>query len=97
MRNLRQLVSLQVGRGLAAVMVVGHHPMSLLGRDPRYWHRASLANRFDGLQLGVEYFFVLSGVVMLIAHWGVIGINRKVSGHISGRGFGVYIRFTGLS
>jgi peptidoglycan/LPS O-acetylase OafA/YrhL len=25
MRNLRQLVSLQVGRGLAAVMVVGHH------------------------------------------------------------------------
>ena len=27
MRNLRQLVSLQVGRGLAAVMVVGHHTM----------------------------------------------------------------------
>ncbi len=46
MRNLRQLVSLQVGRGLAAVMVVGHHTMSYIGLEPRYWQRVSLAKRF---------------------------------------------------
>lgn len=70
MRNSRlQLVSLQVGRGVAAVMVVGHHTMSYIGLDPRYWQRFSLAKRCSGLQLGVAYFFVLSGVVMLMAHW----------------------------
>jgi hypothetical protein len=77
MRNLWQLVSLQVGRGLAAVMVVGH-TMSYIGREPRYWQRVSLASRFNGLQLGVEYFFVLSGVVMLMAHWGNIDLPPLV-------------------
>jgi exopolysaccharide production protein ExoZ len=82
MRNLRQLVSLQVGRGLAAVMVVGHHTMSYIGREPRYWQRASIAQRWSGLQLGVEYFFVLSGVVMLMAHWGDIDKPQSLGSYL---------------
>lgn len=79
---MRQLVSLQVGRGLAAVMVVGHHTMSYIGRDPRYWRQPLIANWSNGLQLGVEYFFVLSGVVMLMAHWGDIGRRQSLGSYL---------------
>ena len=64
------------------MMVVGHHTMSYIGHEPRYWQRASVANKFNGLQLGVEYFFVLSGVVMLMAHWGDIGEPQRLGSYL---------------
>jgi exopolysaccharide production protein ExoZ len=82
LRNSRQMVSLQVGRGLAAVMVVGHHVMSYIGREPRYWQRGSLAKATGGLQLGVDYFFVLSGVVMLMAHWADLDRPQRLGSYL---------------
>jgi exopolysaccharide production protein ExoZ len=54
----RQLLSLQAGRAVAAMLVVVHHAALLSG-----------AFSFNAGRLGVEYFFVLSGIVILTAHW----------------------------
>jgi len=70
----RTYLTLQAGRGIAAIMVVIFHTTSFLGGDPRYWHLRWLSIRFTGLSLGVDYFFVLSGTVILLAH-------RKDIGH----------------
>lgn len=63
----RQLLSLQAGRAFAAILVVVHH-VALLS------HTFS----FSAGRLGVEYFFVLSGVVILSAHWDDIGNPRAL-------------------
>jgi peptidoglycan/LPS O-acetylase OafA/YrhL len=70
--------SLQAGRGIAAIMVVIFHTTSFLGGDARYWHREWLSVRFFGFALGVEYFFVLSGAVILLAHFRDIGQPGRV-------------------
>lgn len=60
--------SLQAGRGIAAVAVVVHHAAAYLG-DPRFWANAWYTRIFDFGAFGVEFFFVLSGIVILLAHW----------------------------
>jgi exopolysaccharide production protein ExoZ len=59
---------LQAGRGLAAVLVVVHHAALLTG-----------AFNYSAGHLGVEFFFVLSGIVILMAHWDDIGNPRALS------------------
>jgi exopolysaccharide production protein ExoZ len=54
----RQLLSLQAGRAIAAMLVVVHHAALLSG-----------AFSFNAGRLGVQYFFALSGIVILTAHW----------------------------
>lgn len=60
--------SLQAGRGIAAVAVVVHHAAAYLG-DPRFWASDWYTRLFDFGAFGVEFFFVLSGIVILLAHW----------------------------
>ena len=60
--------SLQAGRGIAAVAVVVHHAADYLG-DPRFWANDWYTKHFEFGAFGVEFFFVLSGVVILLAHW----------------------------
>ena len=60
--------SLQAGRGIAAVAVVVHHAAAYLG-DPRFWNNEWYTRQFDFGAFGVEFFFVLSGAVILLAHW----------------------------
>jgi peptidoglycan/LPS O-acetylase OafA/YrhL len=62
-------MSLQLGRGLAALLVVLHHVGLTVGRDPRLWGNASIFRWMMGPRLGVAFFFVLSGMVILTAHW----------------------------
>jgi Predicted acyltransferases len=61
--------SLQAGRGIAAIAVVIHHAAEYLGNDPRFWANSWYPRHFDFGAFGVEFFFVLSGIVILLAHW----------------------------
>ena len=58
----RHFGTLQAGRGLAASMVVVHHVILF-----------TAALEFTAGHLGVEFFFVLSGFVILMAHFDDIG------------------------
>lgn len=64
----KRFASLQAGRGIAAIAVVLHHAAAYAA-DGRFWGNESYGRYFDFGALGVEFFFVLSGVVILMAHW----------------------------
>lgn len=64
----KPLVSLQIGRGLAALAVAAFHLAALMqapafGGTPMPW-----LSVFDHGHLGVDFFFVLSGFIILHAH-----------------------------
>lgn len=62
-----QLRSLQQGRGLAAMAVVAFHLSLLLGSS-RYLNDAVFLNFTHRGNLGVDFFFVLSGFIIVFAH-----------------------------
>jgi exopolysaccharide production protein ExoZ len=68
-----KLRSLQAARGLAAVLVVICHASAFVGDEPELWHRVEVYRWLRGGALGVQLFFVLSGVVIWAAHRKDIG------------------------
>ena len=59
---------MQAGRGIAALLIVVQHVAYNVGNSPRYWHRQDIFRALAGTALGVEFFFVLSGIVIWMAH-----------------------------
>ncbi len=74
----RTFGTLQAGRGLAALGVVFYHAATYAGGDPRYWRHRPYYFHFEWCELGVEYFFVLSGVVIMLAHWRDQGVPHAL-------------------
>nr|WP_108258703.1 acyltransferase [Mangrovicoccus ximenensis] len=71
-RPERALTTLQAGRALAAIAVVAFHA-HVFYLPERLHPGASISPIFDLGYAGVEYFFVLSGFIMLMVHRGDIG------------------------
>ncbi len=78
---------LQLGRGIAALLVVFYH-VSLLFKQKLgselYWDVSHFG------QLGVNFFFVLSGFIILLAHHKDIGKPKKVVKYIQKRLIRIY-------
>jgi len=78
-----RLASLEIGRGVAALLVVLFHyefyTLEYLGS------RASLARWFEGGHAGVEYFFALSGFIIYYVHVRDIGKTDKLSNFLAKR------------
>lgn len=66
-KTLKTFASLQAGRAVAALMVVLYHCCVILN-EPKYWNHSWMKYLSFG-HSGVEFFFVLSGIVILNAHW----------------------------
>lgn len=62
-------MSLQAGRGIAALLVVVQHASTFAGVVPGLWVYPSISRWLMGFKLGVAFFFVLSGIVILMSHW----------------------------
>lgn len=65
--SLPNLASLQAGRGVAALMVVLFHA-TVIFASPKYWNVEILKGIFRFGFSGVEFFFVLSGFLMVFIH-----------------------------
>jgi peptidoglycan/LPS O-acetylase OafA/YrhL len=68
MPSSRHIRSLQAARGLAAILVVICHAAAFVGEEPSLWHRYAVYVWLRGTALGVQPFFVLSGIVLYTAH-----------------------------
>lgn len=79
-----QLKSLQQGRGLAAMAVVAFHLSLLLG-NPRYLNDAVFLNFTYRGNLGVDFFFVLSGFIIVFAHRNDINKPERVTEYLRKR------------
>ncbi|WP_197412515.1 acyltransferase [Novosphingobium sp. Fuku2-ISO-50] len=67
---------LQAGRGLAALSVVAFHANMVCALPKYFGHEPAIFFRAGGS--GVEFFFVLSGLVMVLAHRGDLGRDGAV-------------------
>ncbi len=93
-----QLKSLQHGRGLAAMAVVAFHLSLLLGSS-RYLNDAVLLNFTHRGNLGVDFFFVLSGFIIVFVHHKDINQPERVSDYLLKRFtrlFPVYWLYTAI-
>jgi exopolysaccharide production protein ExoZ len=65
--------SLNALRGVAALLVVLCHVAAFVGEEPTLWHRYGIYLSLRGSALGVQLFFVLSGLVIYISHRSDVG------------------------
>jgi peptidoglycan/LPS O-acetylase OafA/YrhL len=73
------LASLQAGRAVAALLVVFFHVSASIALSPQYGQHAPFGGIFAFGHAGVEFFFVLSGFVILHVHWQDIGCPQLVA------------------
>jgi exopolysaccharide production protein ExoZ len=62
-------------------MVVLQHVAYVVGL-PAYWSEPGISRMLAGTALGVEFFFVLSGFVILMAHWKDVGHPSTVLSYV---------------
>lgn len=72
MTNPLKLQSIQAARGIAALAVVAYH-LSITLAEPRYLNDAVFSRFTHRGNLGVDFFFVLSGFIIMHAHGGDVG------------------------
>ena len=72
--------SLQMMRMIAALLVVFFHAADILSKA-KYWNALAWKQHLDFGKSGVEIFFVLSGIVLLHAHWNDLGCPEKLGSY----------------
>lgn len=84
------LHSLQAARGIAAILVVLFHNSTAIFALPKYWGADPFQHLFDFGDSGVEFFFVLSGFIILYVHWTDIGKPERVFRYLKKRILRIY-------
>jgi peptidoglycan/LPS O-acetylase OafA/YrhL len=85
----RILTTLQAGRGLAAVCVVLYHLEKTMS-DAHYWNHDPAHHAFLFGYAGVEFFFVLSGFIILYVHQRDIGLPGRLGNYLRRRFCRIY-------
>src|SRR4028119_854653 len=83
----KKLNLLQVYRGIAAVLVVMVH-LNIMSVNRL--NQVTFFNLFQGGSSGVDYFFVLSGLIMVYVHRSAIGKKDKLKSFLVKRGVRIY-------
>jgi peptidoglycan/LPS O-acetylase OafA/YrhL len=73
-----KLSNVEAGRGIAATLVVLYHTTIYYFSTPKYWTGTALNGLFAFGHSGVEFFFVLSGFIMIWIHRSDIGKPSRV-------------------
>lgn len=85
-----RLRSLQVGRAVAALLVVAYHADGSIFRTPKLWSETALGGFFAFGHAGVYFFFVLSGFIIAAAHSRDIGQPDRAPNYLMRRIIRVY-------
>jgi exopolysaccharide production protein ExoZ len=85
-----KLLNVEAGRGLAALLVVFYHANKYYFSTPNYWVGSAFRGIFAFGHSGVEFFFVLSGFIMLRVHRNDIGVLNKSMSFVRKRFLRIY-------
>jgi exopolysaccharide production protein ExoZ len=85
----RKLQSIQLLRGIAAVLVVLHHATETAKRPDALDHEF-LSGFFSFGYAGVDFFFVLSGFIITFIHAGDVGRPEKLRSYATKRFLRIY-------
>ncbi|MGV3772981.1 MAG: acyltransferase family protein [Verrucomicrobiales bacterium] len=87
--NKKTFASLQIFRGIAAILVVLFHT-DTFARLPNYFDTKFLGGAFSWGGAGVDFFFVLSGFLIFLMHHGDIGRPERFKPYIIKRILRIY-------
>ncbi len=82
MEDARRLQLIQIFRGLAATLVVFYHATTVGGTNLQVYF---LNNLFHFGHCGVDFFFVLSGFIILHAHYEQAGKRGRIPAYLTAR------------
>ena len=85
-----KLLTIQAARGVAALLVIVFHCSKAIFSHREYWPRDPLHHLFAWGHLGVELFFVISGFIILQAHWRDIGQATRLGSYVRKRFLRIY-------
>ena len=87
------LTSLQAGRAIAALLVILYHNGAYIFALDKYWGHDPSGHLFNFAHAGVEFFFVLSGFIILHIHWRDIDQPARLGNYAKKRFLRIYQLF----
>lgn len=86
---------IEVGRGLAASVVVLHHAGNNIA-EPRFYDTVLWGGMLQNFNVGVDFFFVLSGFIIAWVHWRDLGHPKRVGRYALRRFLRIYPSYWGI-
>ncbi|WP_207458109.1 acyltransferase [Azospirillum sp. SYSU D00513] len=87
-----KITSLEAGRFIAALLVVLHHA-TLIPTEARFLGYEPLGGWFFPGHMGVEFFFVLSGFIIMYAHQADLGRPARIGSYLWRRVSRIYFPY----
>jgi exopolysaccharide production protein ExoZ len=95
MRQQGKFVGLEIGRGIAALLVVIHHA-SRIAAEPRYFGQTVWGGVAEFFYVGVDFFFVLSGFIIAHVHLRDLGDRSALPRFAAKRFLRIYPPYWGV-
>jgi peptidoglycan/LPS O-acetylase OafA/YrhL len=90
-----KFAAIEAGRGIAAVLVVFHHAGNIM-REPRFYGMEPFGGHFRNFNVGVDFFFVLSGFIITWVHWRDIGQPGRIVDYARKRVLRIFPPYWGI-
>lgn len=88
--GLERIRNIEAGRAVAAILVVFYHIDKYYFDSARYWREDFLGGLFSFGHAGVEFFFVLSGLLMTMIHFDDLGKPGRLAPFVKKRFARIY-------
>jgi peptidoglycan/LPS O-acetylase OafA/YrhL len=90
-----KIEGIEVGRGVAASLVALHHAGNLAAQ-PRFFGVEGFGGHLGNFNVGIDFFFVLSGFIIAWVHWRDIGERGRVRRYAVRRFVRIYPPYWGV-
>ena len=90
-----RFVTLELGRALAASLVVLHHAGNIMAQ-PRFYGEHPFSGHLQNFNVGIDFFFVLSGFIITWVHWRDIGDPSRLGNYAAKRFLRIYPPYWGV-